>query len=124
MKPVLINKEIWTISLLPSFDARLIDRTGLYRLATTDPGTRSIYLSLSTPPDMIDQVLLHEVAHAITISYGLLPFLHDFIPRNLWFFVEEWSANIIEQYSIEAISIASQALGRPLCLGSLCTITF
>lgn len=69
---------------------------------------------------MLDKVLLHEVAHAITMSYGLLDVLHLFVPEESWVAVEEWAANFVEDHSIEAVMMASESIGRPLCINGNC----
>ena len=102
-------------------DSRLVDRTGKLRLATTDPNTRTIYVSKKVAPPLLDSVMLHEVAHAITISYGLLEPLRAVVPEHLWVFVEEWSAELVENFGIEASLIAARSLGRPLCIRGYCT---
>jgi len=98
----------------------LIDRTGTLRIATTDPETRTINVSTNVTLPNLDSVLLHEVAHAITVSYGLLQPLRSLIPPELWVIVEEWAVELLEKYSTEAIIITSESLGRPLCIRGYC----
>lgn len=102
-------------------DPRLIDRTQNFRVATTDPGTRTIYLSNTLKPPLLDKVVLHEVAHAITVSHGLLEPLHAVLPEELWVLVEEWSVELVEKHGIEAANLASKTIGRPLCISGYCT---
>ena len=73
-----------------------------------------------TPP-LLDRVLLHEVAHAVTMSYGLLDALHGTLPEDLWIPVEEWAVQLVENFSMEAVALASESLGRPLCIRGLCS---
>jgi len=120
MKPVLINGDVWVINRVSPGNPLLIDRTGSYRAATADPLTRSINISIEVTPPLLDSVLLHEVAHAITISYGLLDVLRSKIPYYLWVTVEEWAIAFLEKYSIEAIILASESLNRPLCINGKC----
>ena len=121
MKTVLIGGDVWKIQRVPHNDASLVDRTGHIRLATTDPITRTISISANVGAPLLDRVLLHEVAHAVTVSYGLLDYLRQNIPRELWVLVEEWAAELMELHSIEVAIIASQALGRPTCSNGFCT---
>lgn len=107
------------VRVLPG-DPRLVDRTGKVRVATTDPATRTVHVSSAIVPPLLDRVMLHEVAHAITISYGLLEPLHAFMPEDLWIPMEEWSAQLVEAHGIEAVIAASESLGRPLCIRGLC----
>ena len=120
MKPVLVNGELWNINLVPPNSPLLVDRTGTLRIATADPDTLSINISNALTPPLLDQVVLHEVAHAITVSYGLLPPLRSTIPDYLHVLVEEWAVELLEKYSIEAIMLASESLGRPLCIKGTC----
>lgn len=101
-------------------DARLIDRTGYEKLATTDPSTRTIHLSSALRPPLLDRVVLHEVAHAITITHSLLGRLRDSMPPYSWVPAEEWSASLVENHSIEALDAATSILGRPVCVRGLC----
>ncbi len=120
MKPVAINGEVWNVLRVKPDNPLLVDRTGYLRIATTDATTRSIYIADNITPPLLDMVLLHEVAHAITISHGLLLPLRNRIPLNLWVLVEEWSAELVEKYGVEAVVITSESLGRPLCVNGYC----
>jgi hypothetical protein len=64
--------------------------------------------------------MLHEVAHAITMSYGLLDSVHDFVPEPYWVPVEEWAAQLLGKHGVEATVLASESLGRPLCVNGFC----
>lgn len=120
MRPLVVNGDVWSIRRVPPGDPSLVDRTGHLRLATTDPSEMTINISSEVVPPMLDKVLLHEAAHAITISHGLLRPLRAVIPPELWTLVEEWSAELMEKHGIEAIIISSESLGRPLCVHGLC----
>lgn len=120
MNPVLINGELWNIERVSPGSPFLVDRTGNQRLATTDPLDRKIYISSDLKSPLLDKVMLHEVAHAITVSYGLLPPLRNSIPDAMWIPVEEWSASLVERHGIEAAILASKALGRPICILGYC----
>lgn len=120
MMPFTINGDVWRAVRVPAGDPRLIDRTGREKLATTDPSTREIYLLDSLRPPMLDRVMLHEVAHAVTVSWGLLPRMRQKALRGDLTGVEEWSAQLIENHSIEALNAARTALGRPICVRGMC----
>lgn len=119
MHPFALNGEVWRVVKVAPGDPRLIDRTGNERLATTDPNG-VIYLSDTLAPPLLDKVLLHEIAHAITVSYGLLDILRRVVPYRWWIFVEEWTAQLVEEHGIEAAAMASKTLGRPVCVGGYC----
>lgn len=105
---------------VPPWDGRLVDRTGQARLGTTDPESRAIWLDRRLRPPLLDRVLLHEVAHAITVSHALLGGLRSRIPAEAWVPVEEWSAQLLEGHAIEAVDAASAVLGRHVCVDGRC----
>jgi hypothetical protein len=120
MRPFVTNGEVWGVVRVPAGDPRLVDRTGQARLATTDPRTRVISISEGVVPPLLDRVLLHEVGHAITMSWGLLPRMRSEALRGNLVGVEEWAAQLVENHAIEAVMAASEALGRPVCVRGNC----
>lgn len=116
-----INGEVWGVLRVHAGDPRLTDRTGTERLATCDPSTRTVYLREDLTPPLLDRVLLHEVAHAVTVSWGLLPHLRAEVPASSWVPVEEWAAQLVEGHAIEAVHAASSVLGRPVCVRGFCS---
>ena len=120
MKPVLINGDLWNVYTESPDSPRLVDRTGNIRIGTADPQSKAIYISSAVVPPLLDRVLLHEIAHAITISYGLLAPLRMHVPPELWVLVEEWAVELVEKFGMEAMVLASESLGRPLCINGIC----
>lgn len=120
MRPIVIDGDAWIVRQVDPGSKSLVDRTGRQRLAVTDPQHRLILLSRNVAPPLLDKVLLHEVAHAITVSHGLLHPLRAAIPPDLWVLVEEWAVGLLENHGIEAATLASQALGRPVCIRGFC----
>lgn len=121
MRPFVINGDVWGVARVPAGDPRLIDRTDTPRLAVTDPSERMVYVREDLRPPLLDRVMLHEVAHAVTVSWGLLPRLrHDALRGDLTG-VEEWSAQLVENHAMEAVEAARTALGRPICVRGLCS---
>ena len=120
MRPIMVNGHAWRVVGVEPGDPRLIDRTGTHTVGTADPATRTIHISSELAPPMLDRVLLHEVAHAVAMSHGLLDALHAMVPEASWVPVEEWAAQMVENHGIEASVLASEALGRPLCVGGFC----
>ena len=116
----MINGEIWRVIRVPAGDPRLIDRTGGRKIAVTDEETRTVSISESVRPPLLDKVVLHEVAHAITVSWGLLPEVRSGVRRGDVIGVEEWAAQLVENHAMEAVEAASVALGRPVCVRGLC----
>lgn len=121
MHPFIINGELWGVARVPAGDHRLVDRTDTQRLAVTDPTEHMVYLRADLKPPLLDRVLLHEVAHAVTVSWGLLPQVRLDTLRGDVIGVEEWAAQLVENHAIEAVQAARTALGRPVCVRGLCS---
>lgn len=120
MRPFVVNGEVWRVIWVRPGDPRLIDRTGTRTVATTDPLTRTVHVSEELNPPELDMVMLHEVAHAVTMSHGLLPDIRSVLPRDYWVPVEEWAAQLVGEYGTEAVDAAAMALGRPICVRGYC----
>lgn len=120
MRPFVVNGEVWRVVRVPAGDPSLIDRTNTPRLATTDPAMRTISVLGSLTPPLLDRVLLHEIAHAVTASWGLLGRMRSVVPARSWVSVEEWAAQLVEGHAIEAVAAASRSLGRPVCVDGTC----
>lgn len=121
MRPFIVNGEVWGVVRVPVGDPRLVDRTGGAKLAVTDARDGTVYVRDDLKPPLLDKVLLHEVAHAITVSWGLLPEVRRDTLRGDIIGVEEWSAQLIENHAMEALDAATTALGRPVCIRGLCS---
>lgn len=121
MYPFVINGELWGVARVPAGDPRLIDRTDTPRLAVTDAYDRMVYVRDDLMPPLLDRVMLHEVAHAITVSWGLLPRMRSDALRGDLVGVEEWAAQLVENHAMEAVQAARRALGRPICVRGLCS---
>lgn len=120
MSAIVINGDVWRVVRVPADDPRLIDRTSKSRLATTDPRSHVICISESVVPPLLDRVLIHEVSHAITVSYGLLGPLREAIPTQAWVPSEEWAVQLVENHAIEALRLSRKVLGRPVCVRGSC----
>lgn len=120
MQPFTVNGEVWRVVLADPGDPRLIDREGRRTVGTTDPLTRTVHISSALRPPELDRVVLHEAAHAATISHGLLDGLHRAIADGDKVGAEEWAAQLVELHGIEAAEAASKSLGRPVCVRGFC----
>ena len=120
MRPFVANNEAWRVVRVPPGDPALVDRTGRRAVATTDPAGRVVRISSDVAPPLLDRVLVHEVAHALTVSHGLLDGLRASLPEEYWVPVEEWAVQLVEGHGIEAAELASQSLGRPVCVRGWC----
>lgn len=122
MKPFVVNGDLWRVAWVPPGDPSLIDRTGMHRLATADLVGKVISVSADVAPPLLDKVLLHEVAHAVIASYDLFSPLKALLPEDMWIVVDEWSAQLVENHSLEATLLAAESLGRPLCIRGRCMV--
>ncbi len=107
-----LNKQPWDILIVKSDDSMLIDRTGRLTLATTDPSTRTVYLSDKLHGKMLTKVLLHELGHCTMVSFGLLDDIHKAVKREYWFQAEEWLCNYIADYGLKILQVTSKMLGN------------
>lgn len=119
-KPIVINGDVWRVVRVPAGDPRLVGRTGTHRLATTSQRERLICVRNDVEPPLLDKVLLHEIAHAITMSWDMLRPLHHKALRGDLTGLEEWSAQLVENHAIEALEAARMVLRRPACVRGRC----
>lgn len=121
MYPFVINGDVWRVIRVPAGDPSLIDRTETTRLAVTDAMDRVVYVRDDLTPPLLDRVMLHEVTHAITVSWGLIPEVRSGVVRGDIIDVEEWAAQLVENHAMEAVQATRRALGRPICIRGLCS---
>jgi hypothetical protein len=120
VRPFAVNGIEWEVVRVNPGDPRLIDRTGAEKLATTDPSTRTVHISSEVGPPLLDRVALHEAAHVVAVSHGMIPPIRAVVPAAFWVPVEEWAAQTMELHGLEAADVASRMLGRPVCVGGFC----
>lgn len=120
MTPFLVNGELWRVVGVSPDDPRLVDREGKRTIGTTDSTTRTIHISAQLVPPLLDRVLLHEIAHAIAVSYGRLNELGYMVRHGDIVGTEEWAAQMMENHSVEAVKLATEVLGRPVCVRGFC----
>lgn len=95
---------------VPAYYPELIDRTKKRRVATTDPGTKTIYLSNELSGQFLRRVLVHELGHCAMFSFGLLDEIHQFVDPENWIEVEEWVCNFLADYGQEIYEISQSIL--------------
>lgn len=81
-------------------------------------------MSSSVLPPTFDQVLLHEIAHAMMEESGVNELLSQVTDGRQQVFVEELMAWFLERHAIEAIDLATTSLGRPVCVNGTCAHLF
>lgn len=106
-----VNGRTWRVYFVPGDDPVLVDRTGTYRVATTDPVTNCIYLSNSLGGDFLRHVLMHELGHVFMISYGVLNQLHGMTIPRYWIDIEEWICNLIADNATDINNVINNLMG-------------
>lgn len=103
-------------------DPGLVDRTGTRTIATTDPAHAVIRLSSDIPFELIDRVMLHEMAHVISHEYGIDLALGNLVDDVNLIPIEEMAAQTAAEHSMELVAASSRALGRPVCVDGVCIL--
>lgn len=109
MNTFVINGILWRVETVDPGSPYLIDRTRQYRLATTDPNTKCVYLSnklRERTDDLPQRVLIHELGHCVIFSYDLFDEIHEMVKPEYWIDAEEWICNFIADYGTMIFSIA------------------
>lgn len=101
MRPFVLNGHLWRVVRVLPGDPYLMGKLGV-----ADAANRMIGLSWDLTTPLLDKVLLHEIGHAVTMEYG--------------YKVDEPSAQLIENHAVESVVLASEVLGRPVCINGSC----
>jgi len=107
-----MNGYTWCMRFVPSNSSYLVDRTRHYRIAVTDPATKTIYISAAIQEDMLPRVLLHELTHCAFASYDILPNIHRIVKKRYWVEAEEIACNFVADHGRELIDICDRLAGR------------
>lgn len=106
-----MNGLHWRIRFVNPNSDILIDRTLSKTVAVTDPDTMTIYLSNKLHGEFLTRVVLHELSHAMMISYGYLEQIHKYCKKRHWVDMEELIANLIAQQAKEIFERAYDIVG-------------
>lgn len=106
-----MNGLHWNVRWTKSKDPILVDRTGSLTVAVTDPDAMTIYLSNELRGSFLTTVVLHELSHAMMISYGYLDIIHKYCKKRYWIDMEELIANLISQQAKEIFERAYDIVG-------------
>lgn len=106
-----MNGLRWNVRWTKSTDPILVDRTGGLTVAVTDPDSMTIYLSNELRGSFLTTVVLHELSHAMMISYGYLEQIHRYCKKRYWVDMEELIANLIAQQAKEIFQRAYDIVG-------------
>ena len=106
-----MNGDWWSVRWTDPTDPILVDRTNVLTCAVTDPDTMTIYLSNELRGSFLTTVVLHELSHAMMISYGYLEQIHRYCKKRHWVDMEELIANLIAQQAKEIFQRAYDIVG-------------
>jgi len=111
MKSFVINGLDWHIRQVYPNDPHLIDRRHRLTLATTDPMTRTIYISSKLYGNRLKHVFVHELGHVIMLSYNIIIDIHRMVKKEYWVEMEELICNLIADYAEEILDLAFEYVG-------------
>lgn len=106
-----MNGLLWRVRFVRPSDPILIDRTNSMTCGVTDPATMTIYLADNLRGSFLQKVLLHELSHAVMVSYQIVDEIHRMCRKRYWIEMEEFCANLIANYGMEIFGIAYSVLG-------------
>lgn len=107
-----MNGDIWSVEFVPYNHPKLVDRTGILRVATTDPDGYVVRLSNQLGGDVLMTVFLHELGHCAMCSYGMLDEIHRMVLPRYWIRMEEFICNFLADFGMKIFRIAYQVLGH------------
>lgn len=106
-----MNGYDWQIKFVDPDSEVLVDRSDTLRVATTDIGTQTVYLSNNLDGRFLMHVFIHELGHCALFSFHLLDRIHSMVYPEYWIAMEEWVCNFIADYGELIFSIAYQTFG-------------
>ena len=106
-----MNGLRWRVRFTYPTDPVLVDRTGTLTIGVTDSATMTIYLSNKLRGEFLTRVVLHELSHAMMISYGYLEQIHRYCKKRHWVDMEELIANLIANQAKEIFQRAYDIVG-------------
>lgn len=112
MNDFVMNGYPWRIEFVDPYSPMLVDRTGSLRVATTDPGQLTIFLSADLRGEFLHTVLIHELGHCALFSFDLIDDIHRVVDPIYWYEAEEWVCNFIANYGKQIFQITRNFLGE------------
>lgn len=106
-----MNGDFWRVRFVNPINRILVDRTGTLTVGVTNPVDRTVYLSNALRGNFLTRVTLHELAHAMMISYGYLEQIHLYCKKRYWIDMEELIANLIADRAYEIFERAYDIVG-------------
>lgn len=96
-----INGTNWRVVFVKPNSEAIRRTDGSYSVGTTDANTHEIYLNENLHGDFLKKVFIHEVCHAICISYEI------YLPIEQ----EELLCDFVATYGKEVLDIVEMMLG-------------
>lgn len=106
-----MNGDSWKVRFVSQNDRMLVDRTGILTVATTDPKTKTVYLSEQLRGDFLMTVFIHELGHCALYSFNLLEKIHRMTYPECWIEMEEFICNLLADYGLKIFRIAFSNMG-------------
>lgn len=106
-----MNHVLWRVRKVDPRSPKLVDRTGTKTVATTDPIHHIVNIADTLEGEFFSTVLIHELGHCALVSFGLLDYIHERVPRECWVDIEEFMCNFIADYGLKIFQVAKQLHG-------------
>lgn len=106
-----MNGDLWKVRFVDANDPMLVDRTRTRTVATTDPPTRTVYLSNELYGDFLMTVFIHELGHCALYSFGFLDRIYAWVKPQYRIKMEEFICNFLADYGMNIFRTAYSTLG-------------
>lgn len=106
-----MNGILWRVRKVDPLSPKLVDRTGTRTVATTDPIWHFVNVSNVLNGDMFSTVVIHELGHCALVSYNLLDYIHERVPKEYWVDMEEFICNFIADYGLKIFGTMKELYG-------------
>lgn len=106
-----MNGYFWRVRFVDQNSPMLVDRTDTLTIATTDPKTKTVYLSNQLRGNWLMTVFIHELGHCALYSYGFLDYIHRMVLPEYWIDMEEFICNFLADYGLGIFKIAFKTMG-------------
>lgn len=106
-----MNGYLWKVRFVEPNDPKLVDRTKSLTIATTEPVSKTIYLSSELHGDPLITVFIHELGHCALWSFGFLDYIHEMVYPEYWVEMEEFICNFLADYGFRIFQIAYKTMG-------------
>lgn len=106
-----MNHILWHVKIVDPGSPELVDRTRRRTVATTDPISHTVNLAKTLKGEFYHTVLIHELGHCALVSFNLLDYIHQRVPREYWVDMEEFICNFLADYGMKIFQIGRKLYG-------------